>query len=94
MHCYAMTVDPRFAMRRGVDECALSPGSVRHLRRYSCGRDGQDRGPEIRDIFSLKTPCDWRFHCFYVTMHDEVGSERTTNKIVIILYLCNYNVYM
>ena len=86
MHCYAMTVDPRFAMRRGVDECMVCPGSVRLLRRFSCRGGGQDRGPEIRGIFSLKTHCDWRFHCFCVTMHDEVGTERTTNKIVIILY--------
>ena len=86
MVSYAMTVDPRFAMRLVVDECVLCPGSVRRLRRFSCGGGGQDRGPEIRGIFSLKTPCDWRFHCLCVTMHDEVGSERTTNKTVIILY--------
>ena len=54
---------------------------------YSCGRGGQDRSSEIKGIFSLKTPCDWRFHCFCVTMHGEVGSERTSNKIVITLYL-------
>ena len=77
-------------MRRGVDESVCwAFFSVRPLRRYSCLRAGQDRGSEIRGIFSLKTPCDWRFHSFCIAMYDEVGSERTTNKIVIILY----NVY-